>query len=232
MKIFKVIKYVFTATGLCMLVGALIAYNSTVSFLDNAVTVEGTVIDLEQSRSDGSTTYKPVVEFVDKEGHRVEFISSVGSSPASYSIGEKVGVLYAPTNSQSARLNHFFEVWGLVVIFATMGVPFFCVGALTFLIGMFRNRKKIYLQRDGVLVNAKFQSVRLNHSLSVNGRHPYMIVCQWTNPANYCIHIFESENIWFDPSDFITTEEIKVFTDKRNAKKYYVDVSFLPKVAR
>jgi hypothetical protein len=224
-------KYIFTAVGLCTLFGALMDYNSTVSFLEDAVSVEGTVVALQESRSDGSATYKPVVAFVDGNGQTVEYISSVGSSPPSYDVGEIVEILYSPKNSQDAIINSFFELWGSVVIMTTMGVPFALVGAGIFLIGRLKSRKKDYLKRDGVVVDAQFQSVKLNHTLSVNGRNPYVIVCQWINPENYCVHIFESENLWFDPSHYINTEELKVFMDKKNHKKYYVDISFLPKVA-
>jgi len=233
MKIFTAMKYIFTVIGVSLLISAMSDYNTTRSLLDAAVSAEGTVVDLQESSgSSGSLMYTPVIQFVDNAGKTVEFMSSVSSNPPSYARDEKVEVLYSPHDSQDVIINSFFEKWGGAVITAILGISFFSGGALIFLTGMLKGRKKIYLQRNGVLVNAKFQSVQLNHSLSVNGRHPYMIVCQWTNPANYCIHIFESENIWFDPSDFITTEEIKVFTDKRNSKKYYVDVSFLPKVAR
>ncbi|WP_341522091.1 DUF3592 domain-containing protein [Pseudomonas sp. G.S.17] len=232
MKIFSIIKYVFTASGVAMLLGAVMAYNSSTAFLENAVSVEGTVIDLDSQRSQDSITFKPVVQFVTEDGQTVEFTSSAGTNPPSYSVGEKVEVLYAPEDPQGAKLSGFFELWGSVLILATMGGPMLFVGGVIFLIGKLKRRKKDYLQRDGVVVDAKFQSVRLNHSLTVNGENPFIVVCHWLNPATNCIHVFESENIWFDPSDYINTELLKVFMHKRNPKKYYVDISFIPQVAR
>lgn len=232
MKIFTVIKYIFTVAGVSLLISAVSDYNSTRSLLDEAVSAVGIVIDLQESRSGGSVMYTPVIQFVDNEGKVVEFASSVSSNPPSFAREEKVEVLYSPHDSQDVIINSFFEKWGGVFITAFIGISFFSVGALIFLIGILKGRRKDYLQRNGVVVNAKFQSVRLNHSLSVNGCNPYVIVGQWTDPANYCVHIFESENIWFDPSDFIPTDDLKVFVDKRKPKKYYMDVSFLPQVAR
>ena len=54
MRVFTIIKYVFTALGLCMLVGAFFIYRSTSGFLASAQTAEGTVIDLVASRSNDS----------------------------------------------------------------------------------------------------------------------------------------------------------------------------------
>ena len=71
----------------------------------------------------------------------------------------------------------------------------------------------------------------INKSLTVNDRSPFLILTQWLNPATSELHIFESNNIWFDPTNHIKTKKIRVFIDRKNPKKYYVDLSFLPKVA-
>jgi len=45
------------------------------------------------------------------------------------------------------------------------------------------------------------------------------------------LYIFRSENLWFDPSDHVTQEKIPVLVDEANMKKYWVDTTFLPKLA-
>ncbi len=232
MKIISKIKYIFIAIGLPMLIGAVFDYYSTVSFLESALSAEGTITDFEEHYNDGSVTYRPVVEFVDSNNQLIEFISSTGRGRSVYSLGEKIGVVYSPSNPQQASLDSFFSLWGTTLITTILGASFFSVGIFIFLIGKFKQRKNGYLQRDGVAVNARFQGVRLNHALSVNGRNPYVIDCHWTNPETHRVHIFESDNIWFDPSSYISSEEIRVFMDKKNTRKYYVDTSFLPQLAK
>ena len=51
MRVFTIIKYVFTALGLCMLVGAFFIYRSTSGFLASAQTAEGTVIDRSEEHT-------------------------------------------------------------------------------------------------------------------------------------------------------------------------------------
>jgi hypothetical protein len=232
MKIVSKIKYIFAAVGLSMLVGAVLDYYSTTSFLEDALSAEGTITDFEERHNDGSVTYSPVVQFVDDDGQLIEFISSVGRGRSVYSLGEKVEVVYSPSDSQVAFLDGFFSLWGGTLITAILGGSFSSVGGFIFLIGKLSNRKNGNLQRDGVPVNARFQGVRLNHMLSVNGRNPYLIDCHWTNPETHRVHVFESENIWFDPSSYINSEDIRVFMDKKNTRKYYVDTSFLPQLAK
>ena len=232
MRTVKVIKYLFPALGLVLLVGALVAYSSTKNFLTTAVIAEGTVIQLVRSTSSDSTTYRPVVEFNTQSGTRIEFTSSSGSNPPSYSQGETVEVLYQESSPNQAKINGFFSLWGLPTILGVMGSVFFVIGTSVFLFGTLNTRKITRLKKSGTPIVAKFQSVEVNGSLEVNGRNPYQICAQWKNPATSELHIFNSENIWFDPTDHISQEEITVLIEEGNPSNYYVDVSFLPKVAR
>lgn len=232
MKALSILKYVFSTVGIAMLIGAAMTYKSTSNFLAEALSAQGTVIALAEKQSSDSMSYSPVVQFVDRDGQRVEFTSSIGSSPAGYSVGEPVEVLYLPANPQRAKINDFSDLWGMTVFMAVMGVPFFSVGVLVFLVSRLKNRKKDYLQQNGEAVAARFQSVASNQKVSINGRHPFVVVCHWLNPETSEVHVFESENIWFDPSSYIKGEELMVFIKRGNPKKYHVDISFLPKMAR
>jgi hypothetical protein len=244
MKIFIATTYLFTVVGVSLLLSAVSDYNRTSSLLDEALSAEGTVVDLQETHRGGSVMYKPVIRFVDKFGEVVEFTFSVSSNPLPYARDEKVEILYSANDSQNVIIDSFVEKWGGAIVTAIIGIYFFSVGVIIFVIGILKIRKKDYLQRYSVAVNAKVQSVQSvqfvqfvqsvqpKHSFSVNGRNPFVIVCHWMSPATKCVDIFESNNIWSDPSDYMDTEEIKVFMNKYNAKKYYVDISFLPQVAR
>ena len=68
-------------------------------------------------------------------------------------------------------------------------------------------------------------------STKVNRKSAYRIHAQWLNPRTAELHIFVSDRLIFDQTDYIKNDEITVFTDKDNPQKYHVDLSFLPKVA-
>lgn len=231
MRTVSITKYVFTVIGLAMVAGACFMYSNTQDFLSKAVSTEGTVTQLILSRSNDSTTYRPVVEFKTQNGRIVEFTSSTGSNPPSYSQGEVVEVLYQETSPQDAKINGFFSLWGGIAILGGLGSVFFVIGFLIISVSALKDRKIKLLKKNGVPVVAKFQSVEINGSLEVNGRNPYQILVQWKNPVTSELHIFNSENLWFDPTDHINQEEITVLIEKDNPKRFYVDVSFLPKVA-
>ncbi|MFJ3487341.1 DUF3592 domain-containing protein [Pseudomonas sp. NPDC090202] len=231
MRVFSLIKYIFLFLGIVTLVITAVTYQGRNDFLDSALPAEGIVVSFQVKRSDGSTYYNPVVEFADRDGEKRSFVSSTGSNPPAYKKGESVDVLYAPHAPEEATINSFFELWGGVVISAILGTVFSSVGALMFLMARFKRKRKEQLMKIGVTVGAQLQSVERNGRFSMNGRNPYIITCQWTNPETYAIHRFESENIWFDPSEYITRETIDVYVKPGNLRVYYVDVSFLPEVA-
>jgi len=231
MRVFTIIKYVFTALGLGMLVGAFFVYRSTSGFLATAQTAQGTVIELVRSQSNDSTTYRPVVRFVTAEGRSIEFVSSSGSNPPSYARGETVPVLYAPQTPEDAKINGYFALWGGATILGGLGAVFFAIGSAFFLVSGQLRRKREYLRSQGQPIETQLQGVERNASIRANGMHPYRVVTQWQNPATGEVHVFKSENLWYDPTQFLQRDRITVLIERDNPRRYLVDLSFLPKRA-
>jgi len=230
-KIISIIKYAFSFIGICLLAGAFFIYQNTSDFISHALTADGTVIEYDKYKSDGTTMYSPVVRFTTAEGIAIEFRSSVGTSSPPYSIGDTVGVLYLPANPEKANINSISGLWTGAIILSILGSIFFLIGFVIIFIGFFKQNKAKRLKEQGQKIKAKFQSVERNLALSVNGKNPYQILSQWQNPKTKKLHIFKSDDIWFDPSDFITENEITVFIERDNPNKYHVDISFLPEVS-
>lgn len=231
LKIIVIIKYIFTLVGIGMIIGAFLIYKSSATFVGNAIETQGKVIELVRVRSSDNSSYyyKPVVTFKTSKGEAVEFTSSSGSNPASFSVGEEVPILYLPAKPQEAKIKGFFSLWGAAAIVGGIGSVFFLVGIIILLVAKLKNKKEKYLKQYGTPIETRFQSVQLNKSFEVNGRNPFQVLTQWQNPSTSEIHVFKSNNIWFDPTDHINDREITVYIEKNNPKKYFVDLSFLPK---
>ncbi len=232
MKTLKIIKYIFSIAGLGMLVGSFFLYQGTSEFLSDAIKVDGVVVDLVRSRSSDSTTYAPKIRFKTETGTMIEFTSSSGSNPPSYSRGEQVKIFYSSKNPDKAKVDSFFSLWGGAVIVGILGSTFSLVGFGMILFGIRKQRKKDELLQQGTRINTKFQSVSRNTRLKVNGRNPYIITSQWQNPVTNKLHIFESDNIWFDPEEFVNEDVLMVFIDPDDPSQYYMDISFLPTLAK
>lgn len=233
MKSIAIIKYVFLLVGLAMLAGSVLLYQHTRSFLAHAARADGVVLDLVRSHSssNSSDTWAPLVRFTPANGEPVEFTSSTSSNPPAYSKGEPVGVLYDPAQPQRAKIDGFFSLWGGLLILGVLGTIFGAIGGGILLYGRLARRREEQLLVNGQPVQADFQSVELNTSLTVNGRHPWRILAQWQDPATALVHVFHSQNLWYDPTRYVDRKQITVFIDGSNPKKYFVDLSFLPKAA-
>lgn len=120
----------------------------------------------------------PIVAFQDASGQRVEFQSSSGSNPASYSVGKIVSVLYRAGEPQSARINGFFSLWGAALIVGILGGVFSLVGVSMILVPMIRQGRGAKLLEAGQLVIASVQGVEQNTRLVTNGQSPFRIVTQ------------------------------------------------------
>ncbi|WP_447957893.1 DUF3592 domain-containing protein [Vreelandella sp. EE7] len=232
MRAVAIAKYLSLLVGLGLLVGAFFLYQSSAAFLDQAASAQGTVTELIRTRSEDSVTYRPVVEFTAEGGAPVEFVSPAGSNPPGYSPGERVEVLYDPTNPVDARLTGFFSAWGAPLILGGLGAAFFLSGLAMFVVPGFNARNDKALMETGLRIESTFQGVERNTGLSVNGKNPYQVVSQWLNPATMQVHVFKSANIWFDPSTYISTDTVAVYIEQDNPKNYYMDLSFLPALAK
>ncbi|MCU7845515.1 MAG: DUF3592 domain-containing protein [Candidatus Thiodiazotropha sp. (ex Monitilora ramsayi)] len=236
MKAISIIKYLFTIVGGVLLVIAFINFQNTRVFLESAITAEGVVTGLDTAvSSSGSTTnssrtYAPIVNFRAGGGENITFISSIYRNPTGHSVGDKVGVLYLPDIPAEARIKSMPDLWGSVFLLSALGIPFFLIGFSIIIFGMMKRRKSKYLQTNGVKVETKLHSIERNGGIEVNGTNPYQILTQWKNPSTSKIHIFKSDNIRLDPSEFVP-EKVFVFIDGNNPKRYYVDISFLPEAA-
>jgi len=229
--IVKVAGYSFLALSICMLAGAILLYTNTNAFLKDAVQAEGTVTEVVRSYWDGSTTYQPVVRFRTQQGKEIEFTSSSSTSKRpGYSTGQTVEVLYRPNAPQIAEINSFLLLWGGSILWGLLGSSFSIFGA-TILIGSMlkgrKGRKEKYFKQQGTRIETEFKCIKINTMRSANHQHPFQVVTQWKNPSTSEIHIFESDNLWYNPMGYIKSKHITVFIEKDNPKKYLVDLSFI-----
>jgi Protein of unknown function (DUF3592) len=229
--IFATTRRVFAAIGVAMLIGALAMRSHTASFVSRAARTSGTVTALVRQRStDNNISYRPVVRFQAGE-QPIVFSSSIASNPPAYSVGETVEVLYLESDPYGAKIDSFRSLWFLPTLLGAMGAIFFAIGGGLIFVPALEQRTDERLVHAGRPVEADFQGVSPNSAIEVNGRCPYRVTAQWVDPSTSRVRLFQSHNVWFDPTAYIKDKKIRVFLDMRDPEKYYVDLSFLPRLA-
>jgi hypothetical protein len=216
----KWIAAIFTLIGACFLAGAAALGYSTSNFLSHAVHTEGVVLVPVTAHQYGK------YRFVDQEGQPHEFSPAETESPSPYALGETVDVLYLPQEPKSAKLDHYWSLWGGATILGILGAVFFLMGGI-FLIVLVRGAsgRNAALKQTGVPVDTTFHEVkRLN--ISVNGQNMYRIVTTWRDPALQVVHFFTSGMLDYNPTDsFDRSKPIRVYIELNNPKKYFMDLA-------
>lgn len=173
----------------------------------------------------------PAVRFITQSAEPVIFQGDVCSNPPAFGLGDPVAVLYDPQQPSNASINGFLENWFVSLVLGGIGSVFLLISSVFIIPPLLARRRARHLRRHGQAVLAQLVDVRRNEMLSVNGMHPWRIAAQWVNPATGKLHRFNSANLWFDPSPYITQDQVQVFIDPHKPKRYSMDTSFLPDLA-
>lgn len=93
------------------------------------VKVQGEVTEIVIVRSGTEDMgVAPKVRFTTKEGVVHEFKHEISSSNSPFRKGEKVDVLYFPSQPENAKINAFFSLWFIPGIIASIALALFLFG--------------------------------------------------------------------------------------------------------
>ena len=121
-----------------VVIGAAFAVN-THFFLQRAIPGKGTIVKLIERRSDdGDTLYAPVFTFTDAKGKSHKVFSSVASFPPIGDVGDEIDVLYDQNYPEEAKINRFFNLWGVSAVLSGGGAFEF---VLSWIVAFFTKRK-------------------------------------------------------------------------------------------
>lgn len=109
--------------GCAAMVGALAATLHTWHFTRVAHRTDGAVIEMrtQTDKDSGSVSYAPTFRFQDASGIQHTVSSSFYSSPPEFHVGDAVTVLYRSDDPQTARIDSYWQVWGLPSLLGIIG---------------------------------------------------------------------------------------------------------------
>ncbi len=125
--------FVFGLLGLPLLWGGIVITYKNIKFLLISSTINGIVTSIiSYENSKGTRLSRPVINFqVNEKEYQIE--ANTSSSPATYSIGNKVKVHYLKAAPQQAQLAAFTDLWMKSFTLFTVGGAFISISIFTLL---------------------------------------------------------------------------------------------------
>jgi hypothetical protein len=102
----------------------------TLHFTRAALHTNGTVIAMREATGSGSgpRTFAPTFRFRDAAGIEHVVTSNVYQRRGAFQVGDTVAVLYLRDSPQAARLDSFWQVWGMSTVLGMIGCMALTIG--------------------------------------------------------------------------------------------------------
>lgn len=125
----------FLGIGIALLGLAFWTYRRFRRFRELAVPAEGVVIDFKQRiNSDDDPEYFPIFRYRDEAGKEHVICSDTGTNPPGFKKGDSIRVLYDAANPSDCRIDTFWQLWLLPLIFCVLGIAFALVGSIVVIV--------------------------------------------------------------------------------------------------
>ena len=101
-------------------------------WLARSVPSRGTIVELipVEDQEQNTTNYAPRFTFSGDDGRMHTVTSDTASNPPAFQVGEQVRVRYIRGNPSSAKLDYFWQLWFIPIVFGCLGVLFTPAGYL------------------------------------------------------------------------------------------------------
>lgn len=217
----KIFFGIFALIGIGMLAGGIFWIGHNLAFRQTAVEVPAQIIDIETYYdSDGDSQHHVWVAYT----HGGTTYSGVPLNEYSSNmyIGKEITIWCNPEDPYNVISDTGIWLGGCILLF--MGVVFAAVGIVPFITSTLKAKREKHLLENGQVLYATVENIVWNTSLSVNGRHPYVIYCTYKDEYKDITYRFKSNNLWTNPeSVFPPGSEIQVYVERNNYRKYYVN---------
>ena len=95
-----------------------------VLFVSGAQSTRGQVVEIRRNYDDGSVNYTPTIRYSRGDGQTYEAETHIASSGYDYDLGTQVDILYSDDDPYVVRIDSFFSLYGVGLVFAVFGAVF------------------------------------------------------------------------------------------------------------
>lgn len=212
----RIFGWMFIAVGLVCMGFAVYVLVDGRLFKKEALPVDARILAMYGADSQHLGT--PIIEYT-VEGRT--YRANLTSSSSSMHPGKTITVYYRKGDPQDVQyLESDMFVTGMLFF---MGMVFSGMGTLFVVVRRRHYRKVEQLRKTGIPVDAVITEIRLNTDKAINGRHPIIVFCSYTEPGGR-VHLFRSGSFWYHSHQINPRRKVRVYMDRKDPSNYYVDV--------
>ena len=110
--------------GVLAIASSVFGFVMTERFRETATRARGRVTEMVYSPGVGTTgrTYAPRFEYKTSDGKLWSILSTNGSTPAAFKVGDEITVLYNPQHPADAEIDSVTQLWALPTILGIIGL--------------------------------------------------------------------------------------------------------------
>ena len=211
---------IFLAVGIGLLAGSFAMFKSTSDFKKIAEEVPAKIIRIEDYYDSDDELHHRVYVTYSYNGTVYDDVP-INFYSSSMFEGKEITLLCDPEHPKRLREASVVDFAGLILLI--MGLAFSLVGGIPIALSIKKSVQAKQLLKSGYVLQAVVDRVEFNTSYSVNGRHPYVIYCNYRDEYKDVTYLFKSDNLWTDPLPiFPPGSDIEVLVDPKDYSKYHV----------
>jgi hypothetical protein len=151
-----------------------------------------------------------------------EIIAVLNNGTTQKQEGERIEIWYSPGNPQNIRIRQDMAIiWYFLIAGGILGFMLVISGKLLLKAVIGKALKKRLMQ-EGHFIMADVTEIK-KHNYSINSINPFLIRCEYKDVHK--VYEFLNKASYTDPNPNITQDnQIKVWVDRKNFSKYYIDV--------
>ena len=212
----KISGIILTALGLIFMIAGLFVLAIGIKNTTSNIEVDAVITRVDKFYEDVYVDYE-----VDGELYTDMKLNSYSSSMRE---GDHVEIFVDPEKPYDIKAGNEMLIIGGV--FSGVGFIITVVGVIL----LFKSAGKKALEKrlieDGYYIEAKYDYTDVT-GVRINSRPTYVVRCSYLNPEDGNIYSFKSRYFTYDPSMYINSETIRVYVDRNDFKKNYVDLSYI-----
>lgn len=211
---------IFLAVGIGLLAGSFAMFKNASDFKKIAEEVPAKIIRIEDYYDSDDELHHRVYVTYSYNGTVYDDVP-INFYSSNMFEGKEITLLCDPEHPKRLREASVVDLAGLMLLI--MGLAFSLVGGIPIFFSIMKSIQEKQLLKSGYVLHAVVDRVEFNTNYSVNGRHPYVIYCNYRDEYKDITYLFKSDNLWTDPLPiFPPGSDIEVLVDPKDYSKYHV----------